>query len=95
MGINWDTVNWEFDERSLADTAKAVLLFNPKPWEGYDPETLIEQMKRTYRVECRRENKVVCWVGTGGYYVCGTYLTYKDAIFVIATLSSDIVLKAI
>ena len=92
--VNWSEVTWQYDDLSFENTAKAVLLFNPEPWDGYTVETLVEQMKELYQRQCRREEKIVPWVGTGGFYVCGMGLNYTDTIFVIATLSASIVVDA-
>ena len=94
--INWDTVDWQYDEKTFLDTAKVVKVVNPKPWEAMTVEQLVERMKYMYVNQCRIEDRVIPWIATGGFYVCGTlraWPTVPPSIYMVAAVSASATLK--
>ena len=94
--INWDEVDWQYDEKTFLDTAKVVKVVNPKAWEAMTVEQVVERMKYVYVTQCRIEDGVIPWITTGGYYVCGTlreWPTVPPTIFMVANVDASLVLK--
>jgi hypothetical protein len=80
--IDWDTIEWRFDEMSFRDTAKALLRINPEPWKDYSEEQLVDHMKFLLRYQCRLDDKVIASLGTGGFYVHASLCLYPSGNYI-------------